>query len=192
MVSTVEGQRYHSIKQKKNLCGPTCLQMILFRWGVWMDQEALAARIGLRIDEDDRQLYMLPLETAPKDNLSMLGIKLTEFNDSKAKEALEDHSMMPQVHLIRDIDNPHQFLIDNLDADHDIMANFWWGPINGKQNGHYVLVCSYDPETKEVTICDPSTEEKNYQKYDLQKLVDAMHPRWNGEERGFLVVKPKR
>jgi hypothetical protein len=152
-MSTVEKkQRYAGIKQEKNLCGPTCLQMVLFRKGVWVDQEALAARIGLRIDENDRDLYNFPLKAAPSDDLSCLGIKLT---------------------------------------DHDIMANFWWEPINRKKKGHYALVSDYNQDTKELTLCDPSTEQKTFWKIHIDKLKEAMSKDWTGEERGFVVVKQR-
>lgn len=40
--------RYQHLVEKPSLCGPTCLQMILLRRGIWIDQEIIAKEIGER------------------------------------------------------------------------------------------------------------------------------------------------
>jgi hypothetical protein len=185
-------QKYSRIKQKKYLCGPTCLQMVLLRKGKDLDQEYLALRLKTRVATKDRHLYTQPLELCEDGDLSCTGLNITQLEESYAKAALAEHSLTMDVHLVSSITDPKEFLAENLEKDHDIMANFYWEPINGRQNGHYVLVCGFDKKTKTVKICDPSDRHSDLWEIKLDMLIDSMDKSWTGEERGFVVIKPKK
>jgi len=43
--------QYKHLMEKEDFCGPACVQMILFRRGIWIDQELLAYKLGACVDK---------------------------------------------------------------------------------------------------------------------------------------------
>jgi len=179
---------YKHLTQRKDFCGPACVQMVLLRRGIQVDQEATACEIGTRIDERDKNLYHLPLETLPAGD-HRVGTWLGDFAKEKAQGFFKKHGLAVEVRRIGEIENPGAFIAENIDDDNDMILNFWWKPINDQEWGHFVLLSGFDPETGMVTLCDPSYMQKSFWDIRLDKIVEAMDKKWTTTERGFAVVK---
>lgn len=179
--------QYKLLIQKKSFCGPACIQMALFRRGIWADQEQLAYDIGLRITEGDEDKYSFSFETLPEGD-ERIGIMLNEFDNKKLKAVLKKHKLKSEVCPISSINDTSKFLIKNITENNDVIANLWLKFPDG-DCGHFTLVSEYNSETEEVTLCDPLYNVKNRWSIDLKDLVESMSSKWTGTERGFAVIK---
>lgn len=179
---------YKHLVQKKNLCGSACIQMILFRHGVWIEQEELAYKLGTKINGKDADLYLMPFRKA-SDGSSKIGMKLKDFNKPKIKNALKKYRFNIGIHRISTVKSPEKFFIKNLKENNDVIINFWWKPINGVDFGHYVLLSEFNTVTKKIKVCDPGQNKRSFWEVRLDKLVKGMNKKFDGNERGFLVVK---
>ena len=180
--------KYKHLVQKKSLCGPTCILMVLFRQGKWIDQEKLAFELGIIIHEKNKHIYNQPFKTikTPSDKI---GIKLTAFKNKKITNSLRKYQIFPKVHLISQINNVSEFLKENINRNIDIIANFWEKPLKNRDIGHYAIISEYDDTKKIVTILDPDFESTTHWKCHIDQLTESMSSKWTGTERGFLLIK---
>lgn len=81
------------------------------------------------------------------------------------------------------------FIAENIKSGNDLIVNFWWKPINGKEYGHYVLISEFDTKKKIVTVCDPSHTSRSFWSVELDKLKGSMSSEWTFTERGFVIIK---
>ena len=179
---------YRHLVQKRNFCGPACIQMALFRRGRWVDQEALAHDLGVKVDEKDKGLYTLPFR-ALKSNDPGIGIVIADFRSESIIKNLRKHGIAPEVLLISEIESPEDFLEGKMKEGDDIIVNFWWKPINGIEFGHFVLLSEYDTDRKELTVCDPGPGSRSFWKVGLGRIVECMGPEFTGRERGFVIIR---
>jgi hypothetical protein len=179
---------YGHLVQKKSLCGPACISMVLFRKGNWVDQEKLAFELGVIVNKDYKHLYNYPFKAlkSPDENI---GINLISFKNKKVVNLLKKYQISPEVHLISQIDDVSEFIKENIDRDVDIIANFWEEPFNNRAIGHFAIISEYDDVKKTVTILDPDFESMSYWKCPIKKLIESMSPKWTGTERGFLLIR---
>ena len=175
---------YKHLSQKKNFCGPACVQMVLFKRDSWLDQEEIAHALDVHIAKEDQHLYTLPFKLATKEE--QLGVDILDFNKQDVKDFFKRFNLTCEAHLISNIKNAAEFITTNLKQCNDVMANFWWIPIKDKDFGHFVLITELKNDI--VTICDPSYEQKSVWKCELSKLVKGMSSEWTGKERGFVVI----
>jgi len=179
---------YKHLTQKKIFCGPTCLQMILFRRGIWYNQERLAKEIDVGISKKIEDLYLLPFDVYPsKDDRT--GLSFYRFKEDRINNFLRRFKLKATAFYVSEIKDIKKFVIENLRRGRDIIMNFWWEPFLGKDNGgHYVLIADYDTKTDDLTVCDPSSERKSFWKGKLKDFAEAMGKKWDKKERGFVVV----
>tara|TARA_Y100000310_G_scaffold197475_1_gene197559 strand:+ start:331 stop:894 length:564 start_codon:yes stop_codon:yes gene_type:complete len=185
MLNHLVTPEYKLFIQKKVFCGPACLQMILDRHGIRVDQEQLAYDVGLRITAGDEDKYSFPFSQLPEDD-ERIGLVLADFEGEQLQTVLRKYQLRSQTHLIGSIKDPERFLCRNIQEDNDVIANFWVD--NGKHYGHFVLVSGYNNQTKEVNILDPLYDVKNRYGLSLDTLVKGMSSQWTGRERGFAVI----
>lgn len=178
---------YKHLVQKLSLCGPTCLQMVLFRRGIWIEQEQIAKEIGVKVPESASKTYHTQLPIGQ--NLDELGISLIDFKSQKIHDFFAKHQipLRATVYFTGEISDPADFITKHLQAGHDIMVNFWMGYFKDDQKGHYGLISGLNGDT--VTICDPWLENKSFWETDLQVLIKTMTKEFDGEERGFVVFE---
>jgi hypothetical protein len=179
---------YRHLVQKRNFCGPACIQMALFRKGKWVDQETLAYDLGVKVDEKDKGIYTLPFKTL-KSNDPRIGIVIADFRNERIIKDLRKCGIVPEVFLISEIESPEDFLEGKIKEGNDIIVNFWWKPINGIEFGHFVLLSEYDTDRKELTVCDPNPGGRSFWKVGLDKILEGMSPEFTGKERGFVIIK---
>lgn len=177
---------YKHLCQKVNFCGPTCLQMILFRRGYWLSQELLAQKIGVGIDKKDKDLYLLDFPEFSNGD-SRIGIALKDF-EKQVNPLLKEYGLKCKVYRPSQLTSLREFIERNIKANNDIIINFWLKPFDGRGSGHFVLIADFDEKTWEVTICDSSNKKKSFWKANIEKFVEAMHQKWDGDERGFVVI----
>jgi hypothetical protein len=181
---------YKHLNQKRGLCGPTCIQMILLRKDVWVDQERLACDMGTRILKDYKDYFMLPFKTVDKPGFNY-GIKMTEFDKEPISKILNKSGLRAEVHMLSDIENASDFILENLRKGFDIMACFKMEPIDGRDFGHFALIAEHDGKDS-VTLCDPDYENKCFWQVKVEKLVEGMKDTWDGYERGLVVIRPEQ
>ncbi len=177
---------YKHLVQKPCFCGPACIQMILFRRGIWVEQEKIGQKCGAKILPKDSKKFSRKILTTR--NSKGTGIWLTEFAKPKIVKFLKKYKLKPKVFLVGELENPVELIEKNLRNNNDIIANFWWKPINDVDYGHFVLVSEFDEKTKTLTICDPWYASKSFWKIKLSKLLKGMTKEFDGRERGFVVV----
>lgn len=182
--------KYKHLVQKKNFCGPTCIQMVLFRRGIWLEQERIASDLGVCIDENDKNLYENDFKAFASDN-ERVGILLVDFLDESRKKILNEYGLDSEVVLVSQIKDVGKFLSEKLQEDTDIIANFWLKPIKGENFGHFVLIEDYDSEKKKVKLCDPNFESISRWECELSRMVEGMSKKWTGTERGLLLLQKK-
>lgn len=181
---------YKHLVQKKAFCGPTCIQMILFRRGIWTDQEELAYRMGVKIYEEQKDFYEHQFPVVEKGSPEY-GMAIKDFESKEVLNVFKDFGLTAEVFLIREIDDVKEFIIEKIEDGCDVMTCFRFDPIDGREIGHYALVSEFDEKSDTVTLCDPYFECKRFWDVKLEKLKEAMSPKWDEIERGFVVVREK-
>lgn len=177
---------YKHLVQKRMFCGPTCIQMILFRNELWVDQSELARGMGVKIREKDKGKFEFALETVPDDSIEF-GFKLSKFKDEKVKSFLSKNGLSYDVVFYSDIGDVKDLISSNLRKGRDVMINFHVKLIWEKDFGHYVLASEIDEENEVLTVCDPYFDSKNFWKIKISKLEEAMTDKWDGRERGIVI-----
>ncbi len=172
---------YKHLVQKPSFCGPTSLQMILFRRGFWVDQEELAKKLKAKIRSKNKDKYVHDFEIDNKD----AGIPLENF--SEIGGTLEECGLKAKVIFFDDIENLKELITENLSQGNDIIINFHRGHYDPKKNwGHFALISAIEDE--QVEICDPSYEDKSYWKTSIEELMRAMSDEIDGKERGIVII----
>lgn len=177
---------YKHFLQKRQFCGPACIQMILFRRGFKIDQERLAYNLGVLVDKKDSKHYYLKFKTAPTGD-SRIGIMLKDFGKPRVKKVLGKYGLKVKVFKLSKIKNVGKFLADNIKSNKDVIMNFWWKPIDGTEWGHHVLLSKFYTKKRVVTVCDPGEKTKSWS-IKLDKLIEGMSSKFDGNERGFAVI----
>ncbi|MBI4163579.1 MAG: C39 family peptidase [Candidatus Aenigmarchaeota archaeon] len=178
---------YRHFVQKRQFCGPTCIQMILFRRGFKVNQERLAYNIGTFVDVKDRKHYSLKFKTAHTGD-SRIGIMLKDFEKPRMKSVLKKYGLRVKVYRVNQINNVPKFLETNIRKNKDTIINFWWKPIDGTDWGHHVLLSKLDTKKRKISVCDPGSKKDKFWTIKIDKLVKCMSKEFDGNERGFVVI----
>jgi hypothetical protein len=181
---------YKPLVQKPNFCAPVCLQMVLFRRGVWENQEDLAFDLGVRIKNENRHKYSRPFQAVEAAHPD-LGLNLEEWESKRVKLVLERLGLCAEVFPLEKVRDIEKFIEENWKHDRDIMINFTFLPIDNRRIFHYVLIVGYDTETKNVVVCDPYPDNKSVWEMPLMTMQRSMSDEWDGRERGFVVFSKK-
>ena len=172
---------YKHLTQKNSFCGPACLQMVLFRRGIWVEQEELAKKLGTRIRNKNRNKYLLDFEINDND----AGLNLLEFNHFGS--ILKEYGLKAKVIILSKIEDLRKLIEENLEKGNDTIINLHRGFYDPKKNwGHFCLVSSIENDV--VEICDPSFEDKSYWKTSVEELMKAMSKEIDGKERGLIML----
>ncbi len=179
---------YKHLVQKRSFCGPACIQMVLFRNGLWVDQEELAYELGVVTAEEYKDYFIHPFQTVPKGD-PRYGFKFEDFDNQKTIDILSKYDITSEVLVMSEIGDVKIFLIEQIQNRNDIIACFRLDPFTGEKVGHYVLVAAIDDENDMITFCDPHLKHKKTWTTSLEELMDAMETNWDGKERGFIIIK---
>jgi len=160
--------------------------MILLRRGIWVEQEEIAKKIGIKIPRSESKFFYISLLIGKIKK--EFGISLIDFKNKRIKEFLNkyDTSLHATVYFVSEIDNVPQFILNNLKKGNDVMINFWFKYFKKELNmGHFSLISEINEN--QITICDPWPENKSFWKTDVNELIKAMGNTFDGRERGFIV-----
>ena len=175
--------KYFHLVQQHQFCAAASIQMILLRREKLVDQEEIATNLNIRVLDEQKDLYVKTFEALPKGH-PLLGFKFERFKEEAIRNALEQYGLTYTVHQYSDLTNPKELIQTSLEEGKDVLANYFHEPINGKQNGHFVLIEELHDDL--VTICDPGQNAKPRWTIKLDTLVLAMKE-YNGRERGFII-----
>ena len=172
---------YKHLVQKAHFCGPTSLQMVLFRRGHWVEQEELAQLLGARIKNKNIHLFTHEYEVSEDD----AGLRLEEF--SKAADFLKEKGLKLEIIKSTQIKDFKELITNNLEKNNDIIVNFKRAAYDPEKDwGHFSLISAI--ENDELEICDPSYGDKSYWKTSINKLSEAISDKFDDKERGIVVI----
>lgn len=184
---------YRHIVEKPYLCGPACVQMILIRRNLsWIDQEEIAAGLEkFGVTRDAVKSFTKKLRIVPKKDA---GIYMKDFAKSLPKFFRKRKlPLRVERYFVSKINDVEKFIIRNLKEGNDIIANVRMEPILKKEKayGHYLPIQSFSKQGNKikVEVCDVYWKNKSFYEIDLKTLIDGMSKKWDGVERGFLVIK---
>lgn len=180
---------YKHLVQKKDLCGPTCLQMVLFRRGVWMDQEELAHLLRTKILFQVKDIYLQPFEAVDPEHPE-LGLDPKNFQAPLVLNLLKEHGLLSELYFPTEVKDLRKIIFNSLSSGHDVIVNIkltCFFP--NRFTGHYVLICEYDEEKDIVTLLDPDFQNKKSWSCTVEQLIDSMGDHWDGKQRGIVVVR---
>lgn len=176
---------YKHLVEKPNLCGSACIQMILLRRGMWIDQEQIAKSVDTKIPKKDLDKYKIKLKTT--ENKDKFGISFKDFKGKRIKNFLAKQNLKTRIFYISEIKDVKLFVEDNLIKGSDIIANFYMRHFDkSKDWGHFSLIASV--KNNNLTIVDPEPSNKSEWQTGINKLSQAMGEQFDGRERGFIVI----
>lgn len=179
---------YKHFVQKPYLCGPTCIQMILLRRGVWIDQEQIAKETGARVLSKYAVQYVTKLPTTKDEH--NVGLWLKEFRGNKVQAFLRKRKLQVEVFYKSAVANVRDLIEENVAKGNDVVVNFWAKSFYKNSNwGHYSLASAI--ERNRVTLCDPYPSHKSFWEVSVDELIKSMGKQFDGNERGFVVFSPQ-
>ena len=179
--------KYRHLVQKRYLCGPTCIQMVILRRNLgWIDQEKIAEELDARIMPAVKNSFATKLKTTK--NESSVGLWLRELKGKKILIFFKKYKLplKTKVFYVNKVKNAKSFIEENLIKNNDIMVNYWLKPFyKDRDNGHFSLISAIN--NSKVTLCDPSRDSKAFWEADIDILVESMSKQFDGSERGFVI-----
>ena len=121
------------LTQMPSCCWPTCVQMILFRNDIWIEQEQLAFNLWLVIEENNVAYYTLPFKVVPKWDPTHW-LKFYRFKEHQIIDVLRWFWFIPKVIYYWNFWDFETLIIENISKNKDIIINFKWEWIS--QNDH--------------------------------------------------------
>ncbi len=184
---------YKHIVQKPSFCGPCCVQMILFRQGMWVDQEKMASELDAGISRERKNIYMLKYKIVKDKKSVRLGVSLKDMG-KRLNTLFRKHKLKLRSEIFHasQITNPKEFIADNMRSGNDMIIDFWLRQKSPEKGvGHYVLISEIDTKNNKITVCDPDYDSKAFWKIDIDEMMRLMDKSWDGNERGMVVIKRK-
>jgi len=181
---------YKHIIQKPQLCFPTNVSMVCLRRGYWLDQEDIARELDIKITKEVSGAFNHKFKIAK--NILEAGYDVQKINIKKLNSIFRKHKILIRAEFkkISEIEDVNKFIINNIRKNNDLSILFLWKAFGRKVNyGHYVLISSYDANTKIVEVCDPIQKNKSFWNSKIFKFISGMEDKWDGKERGFFIFK---
>ncbi len=181
---------YIPVVQQKSCCVPCCIQWVLLRRRLpLISQEEIGKMLDLHISPEFSHLFINKFLTT-KHTWGGYGTNVTNKTLNtifkKYKLPLEGE----YIH-INEIKTPKEFIIKNLRENNDVLVLFTRTGIGQKGGGHMGTIMEFDTATDEVLLGDSSPNRLKKYVTKLDKLIDAMSNKWDGSERGFVIIKEK-
>lgn len=181
---------YRRLIQQPMLCAAASVQMVLFRHGHWFDQEEIAQALGVVVRENQATYYGRSFPTADDTDLSRLGVRLIGI-DQKLNDFFREKHLSFTAKIIRTskIADYSSFLTDELAHNHDVIVNFWvLQEVPRTGMGHFALIASVTD--RKIEFCDPYPQHPPLWSIEIPTLIERMGDRWDGKERGLVVIAP--
>jgi 23S rRNA A2030 N6-methylase RlmJ len=180
---------YKHLVQKFDLCGPTCLQMVLLRRGFWVDQEELAHMMKTKILFEKKDIYLQPFEAVDESHPGR-GSDDLSFQAEEVREFLEGYGLQSLLHYPKSKDEIEELLHEAFDNDHDIIVNIKLSAFfPHRKTGHYLIIHGFNHNEGRVILLDPDFQNKKEWMCSLEDLEKAMSDEWDGKRRGIVLVK---
>lgn len=173
---------YQHLVQRPMLCSAACVQMCLLRRGHWHEQEEIAKGLGVTMIEKWRDQFP-GLPVVPDDDPSS-GFVFSQWEGARAFVHTLGYALEIVPHS--EIEDLQALVRTAHENDEDVLFNFRWDPINGKEGGHYALIEGVEDA---VAVCDPWWGSKPRWELPIAVALDAMSEKWDGIERGIVILK---
>ncbi len=179
---------YTHLVQKPYCCGVTCLQMIIQRrLGELFDQEKLAEHFQIKIAPEVSGSFniQLPLLSSHGHDEGMQTIESEqEINDFFHDNHLPLHA---KTYPLSQIKNLKTFIVAHLTADNDLRTEYKLHSIFDSNSIHDWLIESLDIDTDVVTMLNPSPTRQPRYTLTLEQLEEALSPKF-ARETGIVVI----
>ena len=181
--------KYEPLVQKPQLCFPTILSMIALRRNYSLSQEEIAKKLNIKVTKEAIKQIKAKINITP-DSLDA-GYDIQHINLAKLNKFLEKISMKAEFKKASEIKNIDNFIEKNIEDDNDVAMLFLWKAFGYKVDfAHYVLISSYNKDTKQVEVSDPGIRDnKKVWKAKIDEFLLGMDKKWDGKERGFFIFK---
>lgn len=174
-------------------CGPCSFLWVLHRRGYWIDQEEIAWFCKLNIPQKKAKRFVRKMRiTKSTGDEGISSAKLDIYlNRMLQKKKIP---LKVERYPISKIENPKELIIENLKAGNDIMLAFSCKQFPKFKSiiGHICVVAEFDSNKGIITLGDPAGSEPKFWQADLKKIVKAMDKKYDGNERGFWIISPKK
>jgi hypothetical protein len=186
---------YISLTQQRLCCVPCAIQWILLRRGVKLiEQETIGRELGLIIPKKHQHLCKIKIsKNKPKGGYGTKETDGTRINKFLKKYRTTLKTKRIPFSKIKDINKAAKIIADNLKSGNDIMFITYMSSIKPKEKyGHALLVSEIILGKKpKVIVGDPNFFQKKFYEVDLQKIVNGMDKKFDGEERGIYVFSKR-
>lgn len=183
---------YIPLVQQRFCCVPCCVQWVLLRRNLPMiSQENIAEYFDLRIPKKLNHLF---LKNFSNKKGAWGGYGTAAQTDESLTKLFTDYKipLTCERKLISQVNNPEKFIAQNLKNGNDILTDYHLHGVGKKfNNGHLAVISEIDTSKKTITLGDPNPKDPKFWKIRLSKFVKAMSDKWDGFERGFVIVKKK-
>lgn len=165
--------------------------MVCLRKGYWLDQEDIAKELNIKITKDVSKSFNYKFRITK--NILEAGYDVQNINIKKLDNIFKKYKIpiTTEFKKISEIKNIDKFIINNIKKNNDLSMLFLWKAFGHKVSyGHYVLISSYNINTKIVEVCDPAFGKmKSFWSSEISEFIYGMNDKWDGKERGFLIFK---
>lgn len=182
---------YKPLVQLPYCCGCCAFLWILHRKGYWIDQEEIAWYCKLKIPKKEAKNFVRKMKIAEsKKEVGTSPEKMHIYLNKMLKD--KKIPLKVEKYPISKIKNPKEFVVKNLKAKNDIMLDFSCKPFPKYKVswGHVCVTAGFDTDKEILTLGDPSQLQPKFWKVSLKKIIEAMDKKYDGHERGFLIVSP--
>ncbi|MFA6072929.1 MAG: C39 family peptidase [Candidatus Woesearchaeota archaeon] len=179
---------YKSITQLPHCCCPTCLTMILDRRKInHGTQEEIGNQLGLIVSPKNAHLFKNAIVKDDPNN--EYGTQTNKDEYSINKFFSKNNMKLKEIYFqIEEVENPKEFIIDNLKKGNDIMVCINNKILYGEGHGHLSLIQSI--KNNEVTLIDPGIDKPKIRVVELDKLTESMKIEYHQKRKrgGFWII----
>jgi len=185
---------YMSIVQQPLCCGPAGFQWVLLRRGLPIfTQEEIAKYCKLKILKKQQKYFLrkFPIVKRAKDT----GTTVKDFAKCLQK-FIKDKKLPLKItyYLVSQVKDPVKLVVNNLKKGNDIIIHYHSKGLGQRKQvlGHVCVISAIKLGKKSIlTLGDPYYFDPKFWDVELDKILKCMKPKWDGYERGFLIVNKK-
>jgi len=179
---------YKFITQLPHCCCPACLTMILNRRKIKHDsQEEIGNQLGLVVSPKNAHLFKNAI--VKEDPEKEYGTQTHKEEYSINKFFQKNNIKLKETYYpVETVNNPKEFIIDNLKNGNDIMVCINNRILYGEGHGHLSLIQSINDD--EITLVDPKINKPKIRIVKLTKLLESMRVEYHQKIKrgGFWII----
>lgn len=182
---------YIPLVQQPLCCFACSVQWVLLRRNLKLiDQEEIAQYFGLEIPKKSVKYFTRKIKvTSNRKNYGTKSEK--QYNNMNRFFAKYKIPLKAKSFRVSKVNDPQLLISENIKKGNDIITIYHQRGIDKRRYniGHVVVIAEIDGDM--AIVGDPSRTSPKFWRVKLRKLVNAMSDRFDGDERGFIVISKK-